>query len=74
MKVIIESENTKEAMRLINSFNMACAIFEIKVNLRKRLLNAVEHYSFDSNEDVVEWVIEKINAELEGINIDELIE
>lgn len=74
MKVIIESENTKEAMRLINSFNMACAIFEIQRNLPKRIERIIDAKEIKDPYDVWDMYKQAINAELAGINIDELIE
>jgi hypothetical protein len=74
MNVTITSTDSNETMRIINSLNMACAIFEIQINLKKRLLHKCEHFIFDSNEDVIEWVFEHINEELQGINIEDLIE
>ena len=74
MKITIEIDDKVEAKRLLASTDMACAIFQIQRNLRKKILYQVDNESFEDNQDVVEWVLDKVNEELEGINIDEILE
>jgi len=74
MKTTIETNDPVEAKRLLASTDMACAIFQIQRNLRKKLIYEVENIQFLSNEDIVEWVLDMVNEELEGINIDEILE
>jgi len=74
MKCIFKTKDPKESLRILKSLDMASAIFEIKINLRKKLTREAENMVFDSNSDVVEWVLDNINEELESIDINDLIE
>ena len=63
MKVTFESEDTKEINRLAKSVDMACALFEIKYNLFRKVELDID-------------IAEEINRILEdnGINLDELLQ
>jgi hypothetical protein len=63
MKVTFESEDTKEINRLAKSLDMACALFELKYNLFRRVELDID-------------IAEEINRIFEdhNINLDELIE
>jgi len=74
MKTIIETDDRVEAKRLLASTDMACAIFQIQRNLRKKLLYQVDNINLEDKKNLVDWVLDKVNEELEGINIDEILE
>jgi hypothetical protein len=65
MKVTFESEDTKEINRLAKSLDMACALFEIKYNLFRRIES-------NSNMDIAFEI--HVILEDNGINLNDLIE
>ena len=81
MKAILEFDlnefdDRAAHLRCVKATDMACALFEIANNLKKR----AEHYcdnpnSEVSNYDLIEYVFSEIREELESnnINIDELL-
>ena len=73
MKTTITTEDSKEALRLIHSTNMACAIFNIKYNIPKRVKRMTEGKGLSSYE-TIEIYNKLIQEELEGIPIDDLLE
>jgi len=73
MKTTITTEDTKEALRLIHSTNMACAIFNIKYNVFKKVNQMTDGEGLSSYE-TIEIYNQLIQDELEGIPIDALLD
>jgi len=80
MKTIIEyndSEDDKMALkRVMKSMDMACVLFDIQVNMKRRIIHTLDaDDATEAEYDVLEKVWERINEEFEshGIHIDELI-
>ena len=81
MRTTIEFDNRdpedKEALnRCLKSTDMACTLFEIQKNMRKRLTNIVAQKECEMGSiNAIEMVFDEINdlIEANGININELI-
>ena len=80
MKTVIEysdSEDDQMALkRVMKSMDMASLLFEIQINMKKRIINTLDSYAAtDAEYELLDNVWERINEEFEshGIHIDELI-
>jgi len=80
MKTIIEyTESLDDQMalkRAMKATDMACLLFEIQKNMKKRIINTLDSVnSSDAEYDLLDNVWERINEEFEshGIYIDDLI-
>ena len=81
MKTVIEysdSEDDQMALkRVMKSMDMASAIFEIQVNMKKEIASRLDSYAAtDAEYELLDTIWERINEEFEssGIYIDELID
>ena len=80
MKTIIEytdSEDDQLALkRAIKSTDMACVLFEIQINMKKKMVHMLDAYNAtDAEYDLLDKVWECINEEFDAheIHIDDLI-
>tara|TARA_R110002126_G_scaffold127120_2_gene269278 strand:- start:6 stop:251 length:246 start_codon:yes stop_codon:yes gene_type:complete len=80
MKTIIEySDSVDDQMalkRVMKSTDMACLLFEIQINMKKRCINTLDADNATAAEyGLLDSVWERINEEFEshGIHIDDLI-
>jgi hypothetical protein len=80
MKTVIEYSDSADdrmaLMRALKSTDMACLLFEIKFNMKKRCINTLDTDSATAAEyDLLDSVWERINEEFDshGICIDDLI-
>ena len=73
MKVTIETEDKMELMRIQKSLDMACFIFQLTMNARKKI-----ECEWDKNQlkDPIDIFFEHVNKLLDkyNINIDELLD
>lgn len=81
MKAILEfnmdeKEDLMAHMRAVKSLDMACVLFEIRSNLRRRLEDYIENSKPQNNHMLLEQLFEEIDDEFDehNINLDELIE
>jgi hypothetical protein len=80
MKTVIEYSDSADdhmaLMRALKSTNMACLLFEIKINMKKRCISTLDADSATAAEyGLLDSVWERINEEFDshGICIDDLI-
>jgi len=81
MKAILEfnlddKEDLMAHKRAVKSLDMACVLFDIKFNLKRRIEHYIEDNKPQNNHMLLEQMFEEINNEFDehNINIDELIE
>ena len=81
MKAILEfnlddKEDLMAHKRAVKSLDMACVLFEIRSNLRRRLEDYIENNKPQNSHMLLEQMFEEINNEFDehNINLDELIE
>ena len=70
-----DQEDIKNHLRCIKSLDMTSALFEIQINLKKKLTRALDaEEATDAEYTLLEKVFNHIDRELEdrGVNIDEL--
>ena len=70
-----ETDN-KTLKRISKSLDMANAIFDIDINLRKRLKHKLENVHYSVTEDIIDVVFDEIHAVLEEnrVFIDDLVD
>tara|TARA_R110001592_G_scaffold331699_1_gene614716 strand:- start:542 stop:787 length:246 start_codon:yes stop_codon:yes gene_type:complete len=81
MKTIIEySDSVDDQMalkRVMKATDMACVLFKIKINMKKKMVHMLDVYNAtDAEYDLLDKVWECINDEFEShkIHVDELID
>ena len=81
MKTIIEySDSVDDQMalkRVMKATDMACVLFEIQINMKKKMVHMLDAYNAtDAEYDLLDKVWECINDEFEShkIHVDELID
>ena len=74
---IDEPEEKMALLRAIKSTEMACAIFELKHNLRKKVEwyvdNNIDDKDPDAKYQVMKYIMERVMEELDEFNTNELI-
>ena len=73
MKTTITTEDSKEALRLIHSTNMACAIYNIQYNIPKKIQQILDTKDLTPQEAIKKYN-ELIQDELSEIYILELLD
>jgi len=70
-----EIEN-KTFKRISKSLDMANAIFEIDINLRKHLKHKLENVHYEDAEEIIDLVFDEIHAVLEEnrVFVDDLVD
>jgi hypothetical protein len=74
MKIALEFDDKRDALLALHAQEMASVLFEIRYNLRKNIEWQMDGATDLKPQDVLDMVLELINQEFVGLDIDGLID